>query len=212
MTDSPPLNHGNIAHLNLTLPAERIADFFYLLQSGFYVGTRYIGCSIRAFLSGQAGMSEEYISRHISTVFLDGMPVDTIDTALLKHGSRLALSSAMPGLVGATMRQGSPLASLRDSISYKATGSSEGGEGFVFLKLFNLVMKERGSQFLQSGILVTAGELRTFLCGHPHSVQSCNEIFLNGTACGNDRLLDAVLSTGAHYIRIVLRIQNGAAS
>ncbi|HSW61869.1 MAG TPA: hypothetical protein VLH56_00905 [Dissulfurispiraceae bacterium] len=212
MTDNHPLHHGKIAHLNLTLPAERIADFFYLLQSGFYIRTRYVGCSVRTFLDGQTGMTDDYISHHISTIFLDGMPVDNVDASVLKHGSRLALSSAMPGLVGATMRQGSPLASLRDSISYKTTGTSEGGEGFVFLKLFNLVMKDLGSQFLQRGILVAPGDLRAFLCNHPQTVQNCAQIVLNGTVCAADRVLADMFSTECEYIQIVLRIKNDAAS
>jgi len=45
------------------------------------------------------GLDEDYVTQRISTIFLDGKPVDDIDTLLVRDGAVLSLSAAMPGLV-----------------------------------------------------------------------------------------------------------------
>jgi hypothetical protein len=102
---------------------------------------------------------DEYIEGSVSTVFIDSEPVDDIDAAVVVDGSLIALSAAMPGLVGAVMRRKSPYASFRKGISYSppvAGPKAEGGEeGLVRVKLFNTVMRDRGRDLLSRGILVT---------------------------------------------------------
>jgi len=148
-----------------------------LLQAGFWIeawGER----SVRDFMREALGFEDEYIERSISTVFVDSQPVDDLDAALVGPGSRLALSAAMPGLVGAVMRIKSPYASFRSAISYGAAGgegAAAGGTaaagpaggagigaaagGLVSVKLFNSVMAERGPALLGRGLLVDASEL-----------------------------------------------------
>jgi hypothetical protein len=46
------------------------------------------------------------------------MAVADFDEAQNDSGARMALSGAMPGMVGAMMRRGGDLAALRDSITY----------------------------------------------------------------------------------------------
>jgi len=60
------------------------------------------------------------VKEKISTIFLDGKAVDSPETALLREGSTLALSSAMPGLAGAILRRDGPYASLRSSITIES--------------------------------------------------------------------------------------------
>ena len=61
---------------------------------------------------------------------LDGKPVDDIGAALVQDGSTLALSAAMPGLVGATLRRGGAYSSFRSAITYHETGERlRAGEG-----------------------------------------------------------------------------------
>ncbi|MCP4349944.1 MAG: endonuclease/exonuclease/phosphatase family protein [Desulfobacterales bacterium] len=57
-----------------------------------------VGCSIRSLLCKQTDVASDYVDERISTVFLDGKPVDDVDSAIVKNGSVLALSAAMPGL------------------------------------------------------------------------------------------------------------------
>ncbi|NJL58424.1 MAG: hypothetical protein HC887_00995 [Desulfobacteraceae bacterium] len=49
---------------------------------------------------------KDYVLNRISTIFLDGKPVDCLDTAFVRNHSVVSLSAAMPGLVGAVMRRG----------------------------------------------------------------------------------------------------------
>jgi hypothetical protein len=166
-------------HLILELDKEKVSELFSFLQSGFFVTGVKVGCSISAFLTGQLGISQEYIVDHVSTVFLDGKPVDDLASATIRHRSRLALSSALPGLVGATMRRGSVFASLRNSITYRDSGIRAGGEGAVHMKLFNVVMKDLGPLLLAKGILVDSSELKNFLLEHHDLLKGCSNILFN---------------------------------
>src|SRR5512134_372411 len=116
-----------------------VSHFLLLLQQGVTVRSR-VGCSVAAFLREEVGTSTETIEK-IQSIFLDGRPVDDLETAVIKDGSTLALSAAMPGLVGATLRRGGAYSSFRSAITYHETGEAcFPGEGFVHIKLFNLLM------------------------------------------------------------------------
>jgi hypothetical protein len=170
---------NNLPHLVLELDEGKVSELFSFLQGGFFVRDVKVGCSVSAFLTGQLGISPEYLRDHISTVFLDGKPVDDLDSATIRNKSRLALSSALPGLVGATMRQGSVFASFRRSITYRESGLRVGGEGVVHLKLFNVVMKDLGPSLLTKGILVNACELKNFMKEHHDLLMGCTKILFN---------------------------------
>src|SRR6185369_92588 len=93
-------------------------------------------------------------------IFLDNRPVDDLERSLVHQGSRVTLSAAMPGLVGATMRRSGFYASLRQGISHaEPGGESEAGEGTIRLKLFNLLLPELGPVILGRGILLRPAEL-----------------------------------------------------
>ena len=78
-----------------------------------------------------------------------------MDSAWVENGSKLALSAAMPGLVGVTFRKGGFYASLRNTITYSKTEASVvKGDGEIVLKLFNMVAKELGPAFLENGIRI----------------------------------------------------------
>lgn len=140
-----------------------------LLQAGFHVETE-TGVSARDFMRAALRFPDEYIERSVSTVFLDSSPVDDIDAAIVRGGSTMALSAAMPGLVGAMMRRGSFYASCRASISYaaragEAAASGAGRAGLVRVKLFNSIMRDRGRDILARGIFVGANAARGILVG-----------------------------------------------
>jgi hypothetical protein len=131
-----------------------------LLQAGFAVPSR-AGLTLREFMRETLRFPDGYIETAVSTVFLDGKPVDDIDAATVAEGSLVALSAAMPGLLGAMMRRNSPYASLRESISFDpaapAAGEPARGKACrVWVRLFNAVMRERGSDLLSRGIIVPA--------------------------------------------------------
>ena len=152
--------------LFFTEPAA-LPRFDDLLQTGFIV-TTLMELSVRAYLSGELGLPNRYIDTRVTTIFLDGKPVDNIDSAVIREGCTLALSSAMPGLVGATMRRDSHYASLRNTISYRAPDRSGlPVQGPFRIKLFNLLLKELGPVFLERGICVPLSELAGFLARQP---------------------------------------------
>jgi hypothetical protein len=127
-----------------------------------------IGCSIETLLCKQFGLSAEYLGKRIQTIFLDGRPVDDVNSTIIEHGSTLALSAAMPGLAGATLRKGSFYASMRSQISYReVTTSKPLQEGIILLKLFNLLLKELGPTFLKQGVWINGKDLSDFFRGQP---------------------------------------------
>lgn len=132
-----------------------MACFGFVLQQGVGVPCEP-GCSLTRLLQDQLGIDPDYIDARIKTAFLDGKPVDDYDSAIVKDQTTLALSAAMPGLVGATFRSGGILSVFRSGISFQNTDEVVKKEtrGKITLKLFNLLVKEMGQGLLEKGILI----------------------------------------------------------
>ncbi len=110
------------------------------------------------------GIDEDYLSERIQTIFLNARVVDDVNSAIVTEGSVLALSGAMPGLVGAMLRSGGYYAAMRSQISHeKNKPTSRLKKGKITLKLWNLVVKELGPTFLQNGILLEGEALQEFI-------------------------------------------------
>ena len=86
------------AMLKLTVEADQVPGFFQFLQKGVRVEAN-TGCSVKRFLCDQLHMNPDYIEERVQTCFLDGKAVDDIETAMIRQGSTLTLSGAMPGLL-----------------------------------------------------------------------------------------------------------------
>jgi len=139
-----------------------VVRFFLLLQQGVKIRRR-IGCSVDVFLRQEIGAAPETIEK-IQSIMLDGKPVDDIGSSLVHDGSTLALSAAMPGLVGATLRRGGAYSSFRSAITYHETEKAcAPGEGWVSVKIFNLLMAELGPALLRTGVLLRSSDLLDFL-------------------------------------------------
>lgn len=156
-------------------------NFYNILQDGFQVQVPP-GCSIRNLLSEHLCIDPAYVSSRIQTVVLDGKPVDDLDNVRIRDGSRLALSGALPGLVGSMVRLGSPLASLRSAITCPVGQmTDQRGSGTVHVRLFNLVMGDLGPLMLEHGLLVAGSTLMDFLRGQAAPFwQGFRRILLNG--------------------------------
>lgn len=148
--------------LRMVLPQTELSAFFPLLQLGVWFRSQ-VGCSVSSLLTEQFGIEENYIIERITTLFMDCKPIDDVNTSYVKDGSTLALSSAMPGLVGATMRRGGHLAAMRGEISHQSQQQGLAGSGRVKIKLFNMVMTELGAKFLSYGFCLSNCELLSFL-------------------------------------------------
>jgi len=155
--------------------------FLHLLQKGVKVKAR-IGSTVLSFLCDDLGVSPEYVDKRIQTLFLNGKAIDNPETALLKEDSTLALSAAMPGVLGATLRKGGRYARMRSEISYQEQGTAATvHEGFVLLKLFNLLPAEIGPAVLGRGIWLKGEEVNLFLEELPDEVVGmCRDARLNG--------------------------------
>ena len=150
-------------NLYFILRDELIPRFFPLLEQGFGVRV-FVGCSIRDLLCGQLGLQDEYLDNRIQTLFLNGKAVDDVDSTLVNDGAVLALSAAMPGIMGACLRKGGLYAPMRSNISQKERASDITRQyGEVLIKLFNLVLKELGPVFLRHGILVGGDKVQELL-------------------------------------------------
>jgi hypothetical protein len=151
-----------IARLSLIVKAELVPIFFQLLGQGFKVNAQ-IGCSVKELLCNQLGIHEDYLTERIQTIFLNAKVVDDVKSAIVNEGSILALSGAMPGLVGAILRSGGIYAGMRSQISHKENKlSSQGQTAPITLKLLNLIVKELGPIFLQRGIGINGQTLQEF--------------------------------------------------
>jgi hypothetical protein len=168
-------------HVTMTFSKGCRPGFSLLLQSGFLVRTSTCG-AIRSFLLNQLNLSPEFIEQVIQSVFLDGKPVDDLDSGNVRDGCTLALSAAMPGLVGATMRRGGYYSCLRSSISHREEARqmpNEGGE--VTVKLFNLVASELGPALLSCGLWVRSEVAADFFNSRPAGFWAgCESLLVNG--------------------------------
>ena len=168
--------------LRLTMKPELIREFFPILQQGFRVTAR-VGCTLRKLLCEQFAMGNDYVAERITTIFLNGKATDDLDDAVVRDGSTIALSAAMPGLVGATMRRGGYYSAMRSSITHTdEVSSGEDRIGTVRVKLFNLLLAELGPDFLRRGAVVAAADMTEFLGSRDEQFwRGCAETLLNGT-------------------------------
>jgi hypothetical protein len=147
-----------VPRIHIEMISKQACGIFPFLQRGFYVQTT-LGKSIVDTLDDQFGIRPEYFEERIKTLFLNGHPVDDAKTAILRDQDALAMSAAMPGLVGAVLRRGGCLAPFRAAISHRGgSKTTDQADGAVQIKLFNLLVKELGPAFLQRGIYI-GGEI-----------------------------------------------------
>ncbi len=171
-----------------------------LVQEGFAL-YGLTGQSLRDFMRGSLGMSDEYIEGAVSTVFLDYKPVDDLDGAAIRPGCLVSLSAAMPGLVGAVMRRNSPYASFREAISHGGQAEPETlareKRCIVRVKLFNSVMRERSPGMLAQGIMLEQSRIAEAL-GNPLPMGFSSEPAAQGYM-----LLKAHFAPGDDRIRLI---------
>ena len=149
-----------------------------------------VGSTIKSLLCQQFGLSPEYLEKRIQTIFLDGKPVDNVDSVIVKQGSTLALSAALPGLAGATLRRGGYYAPMRSQISHREEAAPEPHhEGMIFLKIFNMLLKELGAFFLKRGIWVKGKDLSDLFKRQPDDFWArCEGVKLDGEKIDLKRL------------------------
>jgi len=148
--------------LVLTLDVEDGLKFVGLLNGGFMIKAR-LGESVQTLLCERLGLDKSYFDERVQTLFLNNKPVDDPATAAVKNNAVLALSAAMPGLVGATFRKGGTYRWMRGSISHPDDSDMATGKtGWITVKLFNLILKELGPFFLEAGVWLKGDTIQAF--------------------------------------------------
>ena len=174
----------NNTNLSLTLEKTLIPVFYQLLSQGFAIHAQ-LGCTIKELLCGQLGIKDDYLEERIQTIFLDYKTVDDVNSAAIREGSILALSAAMPGVLGATLRKGGWYAPMRKQISHDNDITSDlHTKGEVTIKLFNLIAKELGPLFLERGIRIKGEDFfdivvrkeNVFITGCKKAIKDDNDI------------------------------------
>ena len=171
---------ATMPHLCMTIKSELVPQFAALLSEGFSVIVK-VACSINDLLNQEFDIPQSYIDDRIQTIFLNGKAVDDSNSASLQERDTLALSAAMPGMVGSTFRKGGVLAGMRSQISHMTDPSMDHGRQIeVKLKLFNLVAKELGPAFLHKGVIVGGKRLQSFVLQNSENLKSAGTaIYLN---------------------------------
>ncbi|MFC1829491.1 hypothetical protein ACFL0O_07770 [Thermodesulfobacteriota bacterium] len=185
-------NQTRTTTLCLIVEKDRVPAFFSILAQGFVINTK-VGCSVRELLCVHMGLGEDYLEQRLQTIFLDGKAVDNTETAMVHQGSTLALSAAMPGLAGATLRRGSAYSAMRDQITHKKSTKNEGiiKDGTIRLKLFNLVAQEIGQLFLTQGIQIDGRHLiNMFRRASNQFWSGCRIIEMNGRPIDAEKLMN----------------------
>jgi hypothetical protein len=182
-----------------------VVAFSSILQAGFKVNV-HTGVSIRDLLCKQFDINPDYVEDRIRTAFLNGKPVDDFSTAIIESDDTLALSSAMPGLVGATFRKGGVLAAFRSTISHRRADTIvEGRAGVVSIKLFNLLTREIGLTFLKRGIIVDSDTAGWFFSDPPDAFRrDCKDILVDGQNMNANQLLQTITSESEDFAELRL--------
>jgi hypothetical protein len=162
-----------------------------MFQQGVRVTAR-VGCTLAQLLRDEFGLDAAYVAQRITTIFLNSSPVDDVHRATITDGATIALSGAMPGLVGATMRSGGYYAAMRGAITHRE--STEVGaerDGTIRLKLFNLLLPELGPAFLRHGVILSAAQLSDLFNSMDNAFWQGCRVRLDGSQMAPDRLLNA---------------------
>ena len=122
-----------------------------------------VGGDLLSLLTDDLCLTEEGIAK-IQTIFWQSKPVDDIEGCVVRAGGVLALSAALPGLVGAVLRRDGFWSALRDSITHQDEGAGQTtSRGIITIKLFNFMLDEVGPLLLKRGIRLDVADLAALL-------------------------------------------------
>ena len=203
---------NEVREVRFALEEPSVGIFSPLLQEGFQVYCK-TGTTVERFLGDSFGIGGEYLERRLNTVFLDGECIDDLKGTIVREGMTLALSSAMPGLAGAALRAKGSLAQIRASITRRNDGgqqAAEDREGFVTVKLFNILIGELGLLFLARGIYVRAASLEDILRARDDLLPAlCGQAYLDGRPFNGEELARFLGHTGSRLVRLTVTSLHG---
>jgi hypothetical protein len=122
----------------------------------------------------------------------------------------VALSSALPGLVGATLRRGGFYACLRDSINYRQEDLPvDTRPGTITIKLFNLLMDELGPVFLKKGIIMGRSAVVSFFQARKKDFwMEISGVYLEGASVAPEKLTEESTYNSCDHLMICVDTNN----
>jgi len=170
-------------------------SFLELLQRGFFFRVRD-GATIREVVCDGLGVENQYLDGRINTVFLDGHPIDNVDTALVHQNCMVSLSASMPGFVGAAFRKGGFYAPMRAAITHtEDDGIPSGNVCDIRIRLYNLVARELGPLLLQKGAHFLVQHLREFFESRSGSFwNACRTVSANNMEVTRSGLMEFLVA------------------
>lgn len=199
-----PAWQSNVTKVDLVVAEADLWRFFGLLRRGMLVAAP-LPANLDRLLSEALQIPRAYAEGRIQTVFLNGRAVDDVPAAMVSDGDVVTLSAAMPGLVGATLRKGGKVASLRSGLSHHPHCLEVEAilPGVVTVKLFNLVCAELGPAFLRRGVVLPGGRLREFLAdAWADLAPACLAVRLEGKDADPETLPEAVAAAEAVRLKV----------
>ncbi len=192
---------NKIKKVRFTGKKEDLIKLTTLLQSGIYIKAAQ-GITIAKLLMELPGFSEEYIKTRVQAIFLNGLPVDGINTPIIKENSVLAISAAMPGLAGAIFKKDSSLASARTTPASSSTLPNKKNKLITIrLKMFNLIAREKGLQSMAKGCIIATEALFNLLDYRPSIISGVKEVFIDNKAIEKTKIRKHLLPEGRIEIK-----------
>ncbi len=121
--------------------------------------TTMSGITLMRFLTDELKIEPSYVAKRISTIFIDGVPVEDLEAVRVVGGSVVALSAAMQGLVVSILRRRGHLAAMRTRLSRQKEYGAIGNPIWIKVKLFNTLVGELGPHLLEQGIWIRVSSL-----------------------------------------------------
>lgn len=182
---SMPANEIRPERLTLLRVSDALlAGLYPLLERGVgFMGAN--GASLHDFLTGELGLDPAFLQQNVQTVFCDSHPIDDLAACPIHEGAIVALSAAMPGLVGAVMRRDGPLQGLREGISSSDESAWQSGDNgpqvLVWLKIFNTLRAPLAPVLLRRGVLLRMQQMDALLRELPeHFWQQSGGVLIKG--------------------------------
>jgi hypothetical protein len=203
------MTSANVMDCRIQMTLKEDSRLFSLLNGVFRQGVQVeilAGSSIRQIIVDQLGIAEDYLENRVQTLFLNGKPVDDVDARMVSDGSILALSAAMPGLAGATLRKGGKYAAFRQQISLGSDSPIPVlRKGRMILKLFNQVTEEQGPVVLTKGIWISGGDLLDVIrkARDQSLLQEILKVEVNGKAVAPGMLAAEIATEDAVFLSII---------
>lgn len=156
---SAAMTHPHHYNVEIQISQASAGKFISLLGQGVGIDVP-LGINLEELLSIHLGLGTDYVRDRIQTIFMNGKAIDREQEAIVDDGVKVALSAAMPGLIGATLRKAGLLSAMRAGISQnRIHRPSDLERGRITLKLFNMIAEETGPLILSQGVWLTGRQM-----------------------------------------------------